>query len=99
MKNYLRLKTWSFTNAGYVFVDTVQMFYKKIFLDEGIKPRRIREYHKQHSDLKLIECIVHKQDVKKLEEIFPLIRKKALLLGYRDYDEMCEKLCIREEVK
>lgn len=75
------------------------MFYRKILLDEGIKPRRIREYHKQHSNLKLIECKVHKYDVKKLEEVFPLIRKKALLLGHKDYDETCEMLCKGEEVK
>ena len=27
MKNYLRLKTWSFARVSYLFVDTVQLFY------------------------------------------------------------------------
>lgn len=97
MKNYLRLKTCSFSNARYVFVDTVQLFYRKLFFDACIKPRKTREYHKRNSNIRLIECTIHRGDTKRCEEMFPEIRNKALLLGYSEYDEVCELLRTIEE--
>ncbi len=91
MKNYLRLEK-TFTGRKYVFVDTVDHFYKQVFPSCGIKIRKCREYIREGSALRLVICKVLRRDIDQFEVVINEVRNKALLLGYREYDEACEML-------
>ncbi len=91
MKNYLRLEK-TLTGRKYVFVDTVDHLYKQIFPSCGIKIRTVREYIREGSPLKLVICKVLRRDIDQFEVVINEVRNKALLLGYREYDEACEML-------
>ena len=97
MKNYLMLKGFSLFSQNYVFVDTRELLYIRLFRDAGIKVKETWEYAKEGSGLRLIICRILKKDRQKFEDTVISIRNKALLMGHSDYDEACEMLQGMEE--
>ncbi len=92
MKNYLMLRRFSPFYQKYVFVDTMELIYIRLFRDAGIKVKETWEYAKKGSGLRLIICRILKKDKKKFEETVTSIRNKSILMGHSDYDEACEML-------
>ncbi len=92
MKNYLMLKGFSPFCLKYVFIDTRELIYIRLFRDAGIKVKETWEDTKEGSGLRLIICRILKKDKRKFEEIVTQIRDRAFLLGHFDYDEACELL-------
>lgn len=95
MKNYIRLEK-TILGRKYVFVDTVEKLYKRVFASSGIKARGIEEYIKQGSDIRLVRCIIRRKEIEQFERLVLEIRNKALLLGNKEYDGACEMLCKME---
>ncbi|MBO5623147.1 MAG: hypothetical protein J5959_16135 [Butyrivibrio sp.] len=92
MKNYLMLKDFSLSFQKYVFVDTSELLYVKLLHEAGVRVKETWEYAKEGSGLKLIICKILKRDKGRFEGVIGQIRNKALIMGYRDYDEACELL-------
>lgn len=89
VKNYLEIKSYSVFSLLYIFVDTFDHIFERIMEDEGIVMKHITEYSKSGSPYRLISCRINKRDKKEFCELLMQIRNTALLLGYKDYDEMC----------
>ena len=91
LNNY-KINGFSLFTRKYVFVDTTKLLYQRIFSDMGIAVLKSEEFRKEGSDLSLIIIKILKRDVEKFEQALTEVRKKALLLGYREYDQACERL-------
>ena len=76
----------------YVFVDTAEQLYKRIFQGSGVKLKSIREYVKNGTGLRIVICRIMRPDKERFEEMVEHIRNSALLLGHSDYDEICKML-------
>ncbi len=92
MKNYLMFKDFSIFFQKYIFVDVEELLYERLLRDAGVRIKEAWEYAKKGSSLKLIICRIPKKDREKFESAVGRIRNNALLMGYRDYDETCQKL-------
>ncbi len=92
MKNYLMLKGFSLFSKKYVFVDTRELIYIRLFRDAGIKVKETWEYAKEGSGLRLIICRILMKDKERFEKTVTQIRDRAFLLGHADYDKACELL-------
>lgn len=96
--NYLQVDCfWPFFK-NYVFVDTVECGYEQILKRNQIRIKILREYIKPDSPFRLVICRVKKKDENIFYNCLEQIRNKALLTGYREYDDICEwlKQCERE---
>lgn len=91
-KNYLQLHTYAPFSFLYIFIDTVDHFYERIMNSSGITLKGIKEYIKDESPFRLISCYVRKKDAFIFCNAIQQIRNRALLLGYREYDEMCQQM-------
>lgn len=89
-KNYLQLHCYSPFSYFYVFVDTIDHIYERVMSSSGIILKSVKEYVKDGSPFTLISCYVRKKDDPLFCDAVQQIRKKALLLGYREYDEVCQ---------
>ena len=98
MKNFVRLRNYSLRNYRYAFVDTSDMLYKRIFKDDPIPIRGVKEYIKKDTDVRIVICRVPKRDALIFEKKITEIRNKAILLGNTDYANICRIICEREEV-
>ena len=67
MKNFLMLKHCSLLFQKYVFVDTKELLYVRLFREAGIKVKETWEYAKEGSGLKLIICKILKKDRDRFE--------------------------------
>ncbi len=76
-------------SSKFVFVDTGDHFYERLMKNEGIALRHIREFTKEGSPFRLIICRIRNCDKTSFCESIIKIRDMALLLGYREYDDMC----------
>ncbi len=92
MKNYLMLKSFSLRSQKYIFVDVDERLYIRILREAGVRVKETWEFAKEGSGLKLIICRILKRDRYEFEKVIGRIRDRALLMGYRDYDEACEML-------
>lgn len=90
--NYIQLRNYSPFSMLYVFIDTIDHIYEKIMKDNGIVLKGIREYTRLESPYRLISCRIKNKDVPLFCNLTEKIRRNALILGYRDYDEMCTRL-------
>lgn len=91
-KNYLQLHCHSPFSLFYIFVDTIDHIYERVMSSSGILLKSVKEYVKDGSPFRLISCYVRKKDVPLFCAAVQEIRKRALLLGYREYDEMCQQM-------
>ena len=59
------------------------------------------EYAKLESPYRIVFCKVIKKDVERFEEALGKLKSKMLLLGYRDYLDVCREITkmIEEEMK
>ncbi|SEL92391.1 hypothetical protein SAMN04487770_1218 [Butyrivibrio sp. ob235] len=90
--NYIRLKTVIPFFSRYAFLDTREHQFKKIFQGAGIKLSHLREFYSNNSRICLVTCIIRRSDEGIFESFMPLIKNTALLKGYAEYENYCEKL-------
>ncbi len=91
-KNCHKLEGRSPGRIKYIFVDTKEHFYIRHSQRYGIRLRRIREYAKDCTDVRLIFCSVSKKDNPLFHRMLKDIRNSAILCGYKDYDDFCKML-------
>lgn len=92
-RNYLRLGCRLPGRREYIFVDTDERLWGGLMENEGIILKKIREYVKPGSAYRLVSCRIRKKDEDRFLEVLRKVRSKALLFGYRDYDDVCMMLC------
>lgn len=92
MNNYIDLHSFSLRYKHYVFIDTEKYFYKQIFSEREIKVKALKEMMRDGFPYRLILCKVLKRDEKIFINALEQIQRKALLVGYRGYTDMCEML-------
>ena len=99
MVNYLKLDTFSLLCAEYVFVDTKDYLSCRLFSDAGIRIQRFRIMSKKNSPYRLIIAKIRKKSESQFVEVMEKLRNHALIMGYREYDEICETLkkCVTEK--
>ena len=85
----MQLSGMSIFCLRYVFVDTAEQLYKRLFPSSGVRLRSVREYVKKGTELRIVICKIMKSDKEQFEALVKQIRNDALLLGHRDYDDMC----------
>lgn len=92
-KNYIMLSTVSFCYIQYVFIDTIDHIYESIMKRSGIILKDIKEYIKKDSPFRLIACRVRKADKELFCRALCQVKNMAMLLGYREYNDMCSLMC------
>ena len=91
-KNYIKVNCRLPFSCSYVFVDTVDHIFKRIMSRNNIKLSWVKEYVSEGIPYRLISCCVKKKDEKSFCEAVEQIRNSALLLGYKNYDSICQML-------
>ena len=61
--------------------------------EHGLKIKKCSAFTKRGTNILLVVCKIRKNDELKFESVIGNIRNMALLLGYKEYDAMCEQLC------
>lgn len=92
MRNFIKIGGISFFFDQYAFIDTAENLYSKVMKKNGIKIKRCSSFVKQGTDIRLIICKIRKIDSVKFERTIGKVRDMAFLLGYKEYDAMCQKL-------
>ena len=92
MDNCVMVRCRSPFHYRFVFIDTREYVSARIFVEKGIKVSRIREMVRRDSPFRLIICSIRKKDLEKFEQALEIIRNRVLLLGYRDYETICDEL-------
>ena len=90
--NYLRLHTRLPFVKSYVFLDTTDHLFCRVFDRASIHLMGMKEFFSHDSRIRLIKCYVKAGDSALFEEKLPEIRNAALIMGYSEYDEYCDKL-------
>lgn len=90
--NYLQLYSHSPFSSLFVFVDTIDHLFVRIMGKNGIHLKGVKEFAKEDSPYRLIMCRVRKKDKTTFVESVKQIQNMALLLGYREYTNVCNTL-------
>ena len=91
-KNYLQIYNHSPFSSLFVFIDTIDHLFVRIMNKNGILLKDVKEFAKEDSPYRLIMCQVRKKDMTTFVESVQQIQNMALLLGYREYTNVCNTL-------
>ena len=92
MKNYWKLKGFSLFAIPYVYVDHNSYFADSLFAQRKIVMKFKEEMARTGSPYCVIFCKVLKRDVQKFEEALEKLKDKMLLLGHKDYSDVCNEI-------
>ena len=92
MDNCIRIRSWSPFHFRVIIIDTKEYVSTRILTNYGIRPWNIKRMSNSSTPFRLVECSIRKKDVEKFIEALEGIRNSILVMGYRDYDQMCDKL-------
>ncbi len=98
MDNCIRVRCFSPFHYRFIFVDTKDYVSIRVFAAADIGVSHVRELIKRGSPYRLIVCHVRKKDLDKFREALGKLRNNLMILGYRDYDEVCTELKEAETV-
>ena len=98
MNNCIRVRCFLPFHNRYILVDTKDHVSMRLFSAARIRSFFFKEMSRRHSPYRLIICYVRKKDLNKLDELLEQLRNSILLLGYKDYDKVCNKLKEAERV-
>lgn len=88
--NYVMLKKFSLLYFHYAFLDIEDHMADQLFIENKVRVRCGREF--ANGKYRVIFCKVRKKDEKAFLEALDKLRRKAILMGCVDYDEMCSSL-------
>lgn len=86
--NYIEIK--SILGKKYVYIDTKDYKADNIIVNDKIKMKIIKEFHKEGERYCLIYCKVRKDDAIRFELAMEKLKSKMLVCGYNDYERYCE---------
>lgn len=92
MKNYCRMKGFSIFSVPYVYVDHCSYQADQLFVQNKVRMKFKGEYAKEESPYRIVFCKVIKKDAERFEEALDRLKSKMLLLGYRDYPDICSEI-------
>lgn len=76
----------------YAYVDHNSYLADALFVQRKIVMKFKEEMAKNDSPYCIIFCKVLKRDAQKFEEALEKLKDKMLLLGYRDYVDVCDEI-------
>lgn len=92
MKNYWRMKDFSIFSVPYAYVDHSSYQADQLFVQNKVRMKFTGEYAKAESPYRIVFCKVIKKDAERFEEVLGKLKSKMLLLGYRDYPDVCREI-------
>ena len=92
MKNYWRMRDFSIFSVPYAYVDHNSYQADLLFVHNKVRMKFKGEYVKAESPYCIVFCKVRKKDAERFEEALGKLECKMLLLGYRDYPEVCREI-------
>ena len=92
MKNYWRMKVCSIFSVPYAYVDHSSYQADRLFVQNKVRMKFKGEYAKAESPYCIVFCKVRKKDAERFEEALEKLKNKMLLLGYRDYSDVCKEI-------
>ena len=92
MKNYWRMRDFSIFSVPYAYVDHSSYQADRLFVQNKVRMKFKGEYVKAESPYCIVFCKVRKKDAERFEEALNKLKNKILLLGYRDYPEVCSEI-------
>lgn len=92
MKNYWRMKDLSIFSVPYAYVDHSSYQADQLFVQNKVRMKFMGEYAKAESPYRIVFCKVIKKDAERFEEALDKLKSKMLLLGYRDYPDICSEI-------
>ena len=92
MKNYWRMSGLSLFSVFYAYVDHSSYLADQLFVQNNVTMKFKGEMAKEDSPYCIIFCKVLVRDVERFEEALGKLDNKMLLLGHRDYPEVCGEI-------
>ena len=92
MKNYWRMKDFSIFSVPYAYVDHSSYQADQLFVQNKVRMKFKGECAKAESPYRIVFCKVRKKDAERFEEALEKLKNKMLLLGYRDYPDICSEI-------
>ena len=90
LDNYFKLKTISPFTYSYMFLDCDEYLADQLFIKYKVTVDFGDEYVKENSPYHVIFCKIRKRDEKKFLDALSEMYDKMLLMGYKDYQEVCD---------
>ncbi len=92
MKNYWRMRDFSIFSVPYAYVDHSSYLADQLFEQNKVRMKFKGECVKAESSYRIVFCKVRKMDAERFEEALEKLENKMLLLGYRDYPNVCGEI-------
>jgi len=92
MKNYWRMKEFSLFTVPYAYVDHSSYQADGLLAQNKVRMKFKGEFAKAESPYCIILCKVRRKDTGRFEEALEKLKNKMLLLGYRDYPDVCSEI-------
>lgn len=92
MKNYWKIKAFSLFATHYVYVDHRSYLADQLFIQYQVSVKFKQEMLRENSPYCMIFCKVQKKDTERFEKALSKLNDKMLLLGYKDYQEICKEV-------
>ena len=92
MKNYWRMRDFSLFSMSYAYVDHSSYQADQLFVQNKVRIKFKGECAKEESPYRIVFCKVIKKDAERFEEVLDKLKSKMLLLGYRDYPDVCGEI-------
>ena len=92
MKNYWKMKGFSLLTVPYAYVDHSSHLADSLFVQNNVKMKCKEKLVRKNSPYCIIFCKVLKRDEDKFEQALGSLKDKMLLLGYRDYPDVCSEI-------
>lgn len=91
-KNFWRMDNFSLFTVLYAYVDHKSYLADSLFVQRKITMRFKSEMVRDDSPYCIVFCKVSKKDVQRFEEALDKLKDKMLLLGYSDYEVVCNEI-------
>ena len=90
--NFWKLADLSILTVPYAYVDHFSYLADNLFVQEKVRVKFKGEFEKEGSPYRIIMCRVSKRDTERFEEALEKLKNKMLVMGYRDYDQVCSNI-------
>lgn len=94
MKNFWKLSGFSLFTIPYYYVDHKSYLADSLFVQRKIVMKYNGEMARPDSPYCIIFCKVLKRDAQKFEDALGKLKDKMLLLGHRDYVDVCNEVAM-----
>ncbi len=92
MKNYWKMSDFSLFSVRYAYVDHNSYLADQLFVQNRVPVKFKGDMVRENSPYCIVFCKVRKKDSERFEELLGKLKNKMLLLGHRDYPEVCSEI-------